>query len=210
MGIIVKKSPVLPTLAPLYTSALEKVKLIVGIGNPGSKYVNNRHNIGFMCLDELAKVYDASWQDKKDFKGHFTQFDLSGTRLLLIKPQTYVNLSGEAVSRIVQFYKLTPDNIFIIHDEIRHPFGTIEVFMGEKNFGHNGLKSIQNVIGENLQLIRVGIGPKKPDQINLTDFVLANFTDAQAEKLPLLTKEVSSIIGEASSGLLKPEKRSII
>lgn len=210
MGIIVKKSPMLPSVAPLYTSALEKVKLFVGLGNPGSKYINNRHNIGFMCLDRLAQLYDAPWQDKKDFKSHFTQIDLSGTRLLLIKPQTYVNLSGEAVLNVAQFYKLTPDSIFIIHDEIRHPFGTIEVFMGDNNFGHNGLKSIQNTIGEKLQLVRVGIGPKKPSQINLTDFVLANFTDDQAKNLPLLTKEVSSIMGEASSGLLKPEKRSII
>ncbi len=208
---IVSKRPILSQdISSLYTSSLEKVKLFVGLGNPDQKYALNRHNVGFMCLDRLVELYEMSWQNKKDLKSHFAQIDLSGTRMFLIKPQTYVNLSGEAVLKAMKFYKLLLEDVYIIHDEIRLPFGTIEVFLGQENFGHNGLKSIQNSTAGKLQLIRVGIGPKKPEQIDLTDFVLADFTKKQLESLPSVTKEVCSIIGEATSGHLKPEKRSIL
>ena len=210
MAIIVKKPILTPEIMPLYTSSLEQTKLFVGLGNPGVKYAKNRHNIGFMCLDRLAQMHEAVWQDKKDFKSYFGQIDLVGIRIFLIKPKTYVNLSGEAASIVAHFYKLSPDDIYIVHDEIRHRFGTIETFVGDKNFGHNGLKSIQNSIGKKMQLIRVGIGPKVPEQIALSDFVLSDFSDNQAEHLPALTKEVCSMIGELSSSKFKPEKRSIL
>ena len=210
MNIVSKKPILSQDISSLYTSSLEKIKLFVGLGNPGEKYALNRHNIGFMCLDRLAKLYEVPWQNKKDFESYFAQIDLSGTRILLIKPQTYVNLSGQAVTKTIQFYKLPPEDVYIIHDEIRNPFGTIEVFLGQNSFGHNGLKSIQNSIKGELQLIRVGIGPKEPEQIDLTDFVLADFTKKQLESLPAITKEVCSIIGESSSGNLRPEKRSVL
>ena len=210
MAIIVKKPVVSPEIAPLYTSSLERTRIFAGLGNPGKEYADNRHNIGFMCLNRLAEMYETPWQNKKDFKSHLAQMDLGGCRLLLAKPQTYVNLSGTAIMPIIRFYKLQPEEVYIIYDEIRLPFGTIEVCATESNFGHNGLKSIQTCLGNSLKLIRVGIGPKKPDQIALTDFVLANFTLAESKRLPKITKEVCSLIGEAGSGQLKPEKRSVL
>ena len=210
MAIIVKKATISPDTAPLYTSSLEKTRLFVGLGNPGQQYSQNRHNVGFMCLDQLANIYEGTWQHKKDFKSHLAHIDLSGLRLLLIKPQTYVNLSGEAIALIAHFYKLQADEIYIIHDEIRLPFGTIEILASKNSFGHNGLKSAQQYLGETLQLMRIGIGPKKPEQIPLTDFVLADFTQEEQQQLPKITKEVCSLIGEAGGDHLKPQKRSVL
>ena len=210
MAIIVKKPAISPEIAPLYTSSLERSRLFAGLGNPGKEYANNRHNVGFMCLNRLAEMHETPWQNKKDFKSHFAQIDLGGCRLLLVKPQTYVNLSGTAILPIIRFYKLQPEDVYIIHDEIRLPFGMIEVCATESNFGHNGLKSIQTCLGNSLQLIRVGIGPKEPAQIALSDFVLTHFTPAESERLPKIAKEVCSLIGEAGSGQLKPEKRSVL
>ena len=209
MAIIVKKPAISPEIAPLYTSSLEKTRLFAGLGNPGKQYAGNRHNIGFMCLDRLAEMYETLWQNKKDFKGYFAQLDLGGCRLLLLKPQTYVNLSGTAVEAVVRFYKLRPEDVCVVHDEIRLPFGTIETRKTESVFGHNGLKSIQACLGSGLQLVRVGVGPKKPVQIPLTDFVLADFTPEEKELLPKITKEVCSLIGEISGNDPKSEKRTI-
>ena len=209
MAIIVKKPNLTPEQAPLYTSTWEKVSLIIGLGNPGKEYQGTRHNIGFMCLDRLAELYEAPWQNKKDLKSHLALIDLSGLRLILLKPQTYVNLSGQAALNTAHFYKLPPSDIYIIHDEIRHPLGTIEVLNTQNNFGHGGLKSIQSLLGEDLQLVRVGIGPKKPSDIALTDFVLAHFAAEEKKRLPKITQEVCSLIGEATEGILKPQKRII-
>ena len=207
---IIRKNPVLSEdTSGLYTSSMEITKLFVGLGNPGRQYADNRHNAGFMCLDRMAEMYEIPWQDKKDFKGHFTQLEMTGCRLLLLKPLTYVNLSGEAVLKVAQFYKLISENIHIIYDEIRLPFGTIEISAGQQTFGHNGLKSIAGLLDGEMKLIRFGIGPKRPEQAELTDFVLAKFTAKEIDRLPSLTKEVCSIIGEASGSNLQPEKRVI-
>ena len=123
MGIVTKKPILSEDIASLYTSSLESLKLFVGLGNPGRQYAANRHNTGFMCLERLAELYDISWQDKRDFRSHFAQTDVGGTRIMLAKPQTYVNLSGEAVSKIAVFYKLTPKDIYIIHERNPPPLG---------------------------------------------------------------------------------------
>lgn len=210
MGIVTKKPILNEDISALYTSSLESLKLFIGLGNPGDKYAANRHNAGFMCLNRLADLSDIAWQNKPDFKSQFAQTDIGGARIMLIKPQTYVNLSGEALAAVADFYKLAPGDIYVIHDEIRHPFGTIEVCRRHEHFGHNGLKSIKNFLKGELQLIRVGIGPKRPEQISLSDFVLADFTANELEKLPSVTKEVCSLIGEAGAGPLKAGKRSIL
>ena len=207
---IIRKNPVLSeNAAAFYTSGMESAKLFVGLGNPGRKYSGNRHNAGFMCLDRMAEMYETRWQDKPDLKSHLSQVELGGVRLILLKPQTYVNLSGEAVLKTARFYKLTSENIHVIYDEVRLPFGTIEILAGRETFGHNGLKSIGGFTDGDVKLIRLGIGPKRPERMELTDFVLADFTAEEAAKLPSLTKEVCSIIGEASGGELRAEKRII-
>ena len=146
---------------------------------------------------------------KTNFKSWLCQLDLGETRFILIKPQTYMNLSGEAVQKISQFYNLKPDQIYIIHDEIRLKFGLIEALVTPNNFGHNGLKSIQNIFKSELNLIRVGIGPKKPAEIDLTDFVLTNFTSQEEAQLPKITQEVCSLLGEMGQ-TFQPQKRNLL
>lgn len=207
MAIIIRKSTESPDIGPLYTSSLQKLQLVVGLGNPGQKYVNNYHNLGFMCLDAFSRIYQLDWLAKPNFESHLAQIDLAGSRLLLLKPQTYVNLSGRAVLKAVQFYKLDPGQIYVVHDEIRHRFQTVETLTSQQDFGHNGLKSIfQTLKPKQLNLVRVGIGPQ-PERMDLSDFVLSNLKDEQQERLPAITKEVCSIIGEIDGGNFKNEKR---
>ena len=209
MAIIARRTSETPDIAPLYTTSLEHVKLIVGLGNHGDQYAKHRHNVGFMCLDHFAQIYEADWQVKKDFKAQLAQVDLGGVRLLLLKPQTYMNNSGEAVQLVQKFYKLNDASLLVIYDEIRLKFGVIEAMVTEQTFGHNGLKSLQSTLQQNLQLIRVGIGPKTPPEIDLSTFVLSAFSDAENFKLNKITKEVCSLLGEASSQNLMPHRRTV-
>ena len=210
MAIIIKKGSETPDIEALFTSPLQEMRLVVGLGNPGEKYALNRHNIGFMCLDKMQTTYETKWQKQNKLKTLLTSLDLGNVRLILTKPQTYVNLSGEAVSALKQYYKLQKADICLIYDEIRLPFGTIEALKTNKDFGHNGLKSIQNHLRGSLQLLRVGIGPKKPSSADLSDFVLANFTPEQQELLPKITKEVCSLLGEMSHDtLVSQTKRTL-
>ena len=206
MAIIVKKPIISPSLDPLYTSKTQNLRLVVGLGNPGQRYSHNRHNLGFMCLDKCAQLYESQWQEKPKLKSHLCSIDLRESRFILMKAQTYMNLSGEAVSLVAKFYKIEPQQIYIIHDDIRLKFGTIKVLETTENSGHNGLKSIQDILEAKLNLIQVGIGPKKPAEINLTDFVLADFSSKEIEKIPTITKEVSSLLGELE-GNFKAQKR---
>lgn len=197
MAIILKKGSTTPSIAPLFTSPLQELRLVVGLGNPDKKYTQTRHNIGFMCLDKMREVYDEGrWSPTPKLKSQLASLNLGNIRVYLAKPTTYVNLSGEAVNAVLRFYKLTPSDVCLVYDEIRLPFGTLEVLQTDKDYGHNGLKSIQAHLGQSLQLIRVGIGPKRPSDIELSDFVLSDFTDQESQKLPKITREVCSLLGE--------------
>lgn len=211
MAIIVKKSTENPDVLPVYTNSLQDLKLFVGLGNPGVKYQNNRHNFGFMCLDKLSQIYDLQWQDSNKFKSHITETTMAETRIIACKPQTYMNLSAEAVIKLVDFYRIQPEKVFIIHDEIRLDFGTIETKISDNTYNHNGLRSLSQIFkNQPLNLIRVGIGPKQPQQISLADFVLSNFNLGQQQSLNKITKEVCSIIGEISAQDMQMGKRSVI
>ena len=210
MAIVIKKTDDNSDALPLYTNSLETTKLFIGLGNPGDKYYYNRHNVGFMCLDYFAQTYSLNWQNKPDFQCLFIQTTMGGTRIILCKPQTYMNLSGQSVQSISHFYSLNPMDTFIIHDEIRLDLGTIETTTTEQNFGHNGLKSIHNIFADQLNLIRIGIGPKIPANISLTNFVLSDFPEHGDDKLQTVTKEVTSIMGEISGGHFNQEKRKVL
>lgn len=153
--------------------------LIVGLGNPGADYSFNRHNIGFMVVDSLSQEPQASaWQKK--FKGKIAKTSLDGISLLLFKPMTYMNLSGEAVQQALQFYKITPENIVVIHDDIDLLSGQIKVKQGGGAGGHNGLKSLDQHIGKNYWRIRIGVG-RPEHQGDVSNFVLSNFAKSDIE-----------------------------
>jgi len=134
------------------------------------------------------------------------------TRVVLCKPTTFMNLSGEAVQAIAHFYKIPPANIIVVHDEIDVDFGQIRMRMGGSSAGHNGVKSVTKLLGsDEYGRVRVGIGPKKPDQIDSADFVLQAFSTKEQAAIPKLTREVTAILSEYAYGTpLTPDTRTFL
>ena len=144
-------------------------KLIVALGNPGSQYANTRHNVAWMVIDRLAGASSLSWREK--FKGVFAQREGD----IILKPQTYMNLSGESVVPASQFYKISVEDILVIHDELDLPYGVVAFKKGGGSAGHNGLKSISALLGTpNYARLRVGIG--RPPVGSVSNWVLSDFT----------------------------------
>lgn len=207
-----QKKDIITTSPPLYSLGLNRTVIIVGLGNVGKQYDGTRHNIGFACIDTLAEKQDFEpWIEKKDLKCYLTTQLLGTTRTILVKPTTFMNLSGEAVQAVANFYKVTPEQTLVIHDEIDIPFGQIRTRTGGSSAGHNGVKSVSQHIGENYGRIRIGIGPKEPSQMDSADFVLARFSPEQEAELPALKKETLAILTEYIYGTnLASETRSFL
>lgn len=184
------------------TYGMNKTLLIVGLGNPGKNYDMTRHNIGFMCLDEFAARNNFDpWMDKKDLKCQMTQATMNETRVILCKPQTFMNDSGEAVQALAHFYKIPVESIIVVHDEIDIDFGQLRMRKGGSSAGHNGIKSVTKHLGsEDYGRVRVGIGPKKPAKMDSADFVLQKFSAEQQAAMPALTREVSAALSEYAYG----------
>src|SRR6478752_1421145 len=131
--------------------------IIAGLGNPGSQYAGNRHNIGFMAVDAIQRRPGfAPWSKK--FKAVISEGELGGQKVLLIKPQTFMNLSGEAVGEAMRFYKLQPSDLAVIYDELDLPAGKARIKVGGGNGGHNGIRSIDAHCDKNYRRLRLGIG----------------------------------------------------
>ena len=181
-----------------YTVGLNKTVLIVGLGNPGKEYDLTRHNVGFEVLDRFVSKHTEmqDWINKKDLKCHLSQGQFGDTRVYVVKPTTFMNLSGEAVQAVMNFYKIAPDFITVIHDELDIKFGQIRLRVGGGSAGHNGIKSVTQHITEQYGRIRVGIGPKTPEQIDSADFVLQKFSSEEQDQLNNLAKETGAILTE--------------
>jgi PTH1 family peptidyl-tRNA hydrolase len=173
------------------------MRLVVGLGNPGAEYARNRHNIGFMAVGEIARRYGFSpW--KRRFQGQTAEGTVDGEKVMALEPWTWMNLSGQSVAAALQFFKLTPGDVVVIHDELDLPAGHMRVKKGGGHGGHNGLRSIDAHIGKDYWRVRLGIG--HPGDKNLvTGYVLHDFAkadrvwlepllDAVAGTLPLLLK----------------------
>ena len=152
------------------------MRLLVGLGNPGGKYARNRHNIGFMAVDAIARGHGfAPWRAK--FQGEIAEGRLGADKALLLKPGTFMNLSGDAVRAAASFYKLTPADIIVFHDELDLAPGKLRVKTGGGHAGHNGLRSIQAHMGPDFMRVRLGIGhPGHKDLV--TPHVLGDFAKA--------------------------------
>ena len=143
-----------------------KIKMIVGLGNPGSEYEQTRHNAGFWFIDELAWQYKATLKEEKKFFGSVARISISGSDLWLLKPSTFMNRSGQAVAALAQFYKIKPEEILVVHDELDIPCGRIKFKLGGGNGGHNGLKDIQARLGTP-DFYRLRLGIDHPGERNL-------------------------------------------
>ncbi|MBY6201400.1 aminoacyl-tRNA hydrolase [Maritalea mobilis] len=165
------------------------MKLWVGLGNPGPKYAGNRHNIGWMAVERIAEDHGfAPWRSK--FQGSLTEGSLKGEKVLLLKPETFMNLSGQSVGEAMRFYKLSPADVTVFHDELDLAPGKVRVKQGGGHAGHNGLRSIHQHIGEAYQRIRLGIGhPGHKDRV--AGYVLSDFAKADQDWLDDVLRGVS-------------------
>lgn len=146
--------------------------LLVGLGNPGSEHRRQRHNVGFMAVDAIAERHNFQ-PFKKRFQGEIAEGVLDGTKTLLLKPQTYMNLSGKSVGEAAHFYKLPPAQVVVVHDELDLAAGKIRMKTGGGHAGHNGLRSIDAALGPNYRRLRIGIGHPGKDMV--LGYVLQNF-----------------------------------
>ena len=152
--------------------------LVVGLGNTGNNYTSTRHNAGFLALDAIFEHYNfSSWVHKSKFKADIASFESDLGRIILCKPTTFMNLSGSAVCSLSSFYKIPLDDVIVIHDDIDLPLGKLKYKIGGGAAGHNGLKSIDQLMGNDYHRIRIGIGKPQHAGYEVSDYVLSKFTE---------------------------------
>lgn len=185
---------------------VEETFLIVGLGNPGSSYVETRHNVGFLVVDELAH-HQGVRLDSEKWDGQFCRASICGARIFLLKPQTFMNLSGKSVSRFADFFKISPDHILVIHDDIdMHP-GRLKLVSGGGPGGHNGIRSLIQCLGSK-EFYRLKYGIGKPGQngvhaeVPVEKYVLAPFSEDEKEllkeRMALLVDGIETFIKSGS------------
>jgi PTH1 family peptidyl-tRNA hydrolase len=182
------------------------IRLIVGLGNPGSKYDRTRHNIGFMAIDRLAHYWGVSWSEAKKFHGIYGEYRQPGRdRLILLKPTTYMNASGQSVRAVLDWYKLEPESVLVIYDDMDLPLGKIRLRHSGSAGGHNGMKSIIAHLGTKaFPRLRLGIGKQKGDRDETISHVLGGFAPAEQKILPeILDLAQDTVISITKQGINK-------
>jgi PTH1 family peptidyl-tRNA hydrolase len=207
-----QKKPDINTNLPLYTLGAHKTVLIIGLGNPGKQHAGTRHNLGFGVLDEFAKKNDfPGWVTKKDLKVELTTQNLGENRVVLAKPTTFMNNSGEAAQAVQRFYRVYNQNTLVVYDELAIPFGQLRTRLGGSDAGHNGVKSLIGHVGDDFGRLRLGIGSEVSKKADAADFVLGKFTKAEQGTLPLIIREANALITEyIFSSELPHETRTVL
>jgi PTH1 family peptidyl-tRNA hydrolase len=180
--------------------------LIAGLGNPGREYAATRHNAGWMVVDELARRYAGAWRSK--FSGQLAEMRLDGSRLALVKPETYVNESGKSIAAAGRFFKVPVDAVLVVHDDVDLEEGRLQARLGGGLAGHNGLRSIAQALGsQEFVRLRIGVGrPGRGDRRSVADYVLAPFapeTDVDA----LVGRSADAVETIAREGLVAAQQR---
>lgn len=186
---------------------LNSAFLIAGLGNPGKEYANSRHNIGFMVLNRLAETHGGKFS-RLEHKAFVLKLNTTAHQLILAKPQTYMNLSGQAVGALVRFYKIPLEQVLIVYDDIDLPFGVLRLRPGGGSAGHKGMQSIIDHLGtQEIPRLRVGVG--RPKGIKAAaDYVLDNFSSKEQEELPfILSRAVQAILDTTNLGLIEAMNR---
>ena len=170
------------------------MKLIVGLGNPGKEYENTRHNTGFMAIDEYAKVNNINF-NKNKFDGLYADILVNNEKVILLKPQKYMNLSGEVIYKYMDYFKIKKEDILVIYDDMDLEVGSFKIRYKGGSAGHNGLKNIESNISSN-EYKRIKIGISKNKSIDTVNYVLGKFTQEEKEKLDEVLKNIPSIIDD--------------
>ncbi len=191
MAFFRKKKESVPAAPPVYGPV---EYLIVCLGNPGKEYAGTRHNAGFMFAEILCREYGFAC-DRLRFRALCGETMISGKRCLVMLPQTYMNLSGDAVVQAAQFYKIQPENVVVIFDDISLPFGTFRIRRKGSAGGHNGIKSIiYQLSSDNFPRIKIGVGDRADKEDDLKDYVLGKFAKAELDELkPLFENGVKAL-----------------
>ena len=172
--------------------------LVVGLGNPGTEYENTRHNVGFMAVDEIVGRYKFS-PFKSKFDGLIAEGQIGSEKVFVLKPQTFMNLSGNSVVKAALFYKILPENVIVIHDDIDLALGQLKAKMGGGAGGHNGLKSIDSNITPSYNRIRIGVGRPQNKGPEVVDYVLGHFSKQDKEIL----EKAFDVVSEAVEVLIR-------
>lgn len=178
--------------------------IIAGLGNPGKNYVGTRHNMGFEVIDTIAAKYNINI-NKEKFKAHFGEGRIGSEKVILVKPQTFMNLSGESIREFVEFYKLESENLIVIYDDISLPVGKLRIRPKGSAGGHNGMKSIiYQIQSDVFPRIKVGVGAPENRDYDLADYVLGKFTKEEVDTLiPVAIKAASAVETIITSGTEK-------
>lgn len=173
--------------------------LLIGLGNFGKEYSKTRHNFGFLALDQIVADYNFQALGKK-FSSEIFSGEISGRKIIALKPQTYMNNSGAAALEAVNFYKIPLQNIIVLHDEIDIPLSKIKVKIGGGAAGHNGLKSLDSAIGKEYWRVRLGVGRPENKEFEVADYVLSKFAKDEMPLVEEINKKVSTSINLLISG----------
>lgn len=159
------------------------MRLIVGLGNVGRRYAENRHNVGFMVVDDLAKQLEATWKEESKLKAFIATAELGGEKVIMAKPTTMMNLSGEAVQRIMQYYKINHKDLLVVFDDLDTEFGKARFRTSGSSGGHNGVQSVIDHAGGDFGRLRIGISMNDRNIEASESYVLGNFNEAERERL---------------------------
>ena len=173
--------------------------LIVGLGNIGREYETTRHNFGFLLLDCLVDDFRLSNQGKK-FKSEVFSGEIAGKKIIALKPQTFMNLSGAAVAEAAHFYKIPNENILVLHDDVDIDFGRIKTKIGGGHGGHNGLRSIDEAMGKDYVRLRLGVGRPANKEFDTADYVLGKFSKEELQQVEKINLKISKLIGVLLEG----------
>ena len=174
--------------------------LVAGLGNPGREYARNRHNAGYLVVDELARRHGGSWKSK--FSGSLAEIKVDNEKLVLLKPETYMNESGRSVGAAARFFKVEPEDVLVVHDEGDFDLGRLELKVGGGLAGHNGLRSIaQHLRTQDFLRLRIGVGrPERGDPRPLADYVLSDF-EPHEEAEAIVARAADAVATLAAEGL---------
>lgn len=162
---------------------MSSVRVIAGLGNPGTAYDGTRHNIGFAAVDRLAAAHSALWKAETRFSAHTASIVIAGHPVLLLKPQTYMNASGKAIGNVCRFFKWLPSSVLVVVDEFQLPLGNTKLTLKGSAGGHNGLEHIIQLLGSDFPRYRIGIASAQPTRQGMTDFVLGKFSPEETNTL---------------------------
>lgn len=177
------------------------MKLILAQGNPGSDYTKTRHNVGFLAVDLYGSRHDLTFQNKSKFQADIAEMAIGDEKIIFAKPTTFYNETGQSARSITDFYKIAPEHILVVHDDLALPFGTLRTREKGSDAGNNGIKSLNAHLGEKYARIRVGIANEFTDRIDATEFVLGKFNADEMNKLETdILPKTTDLIDDFISG----------